>query len=145
MNNEDAKIVERAMASAIYATASPHEWTWTAEDTLAMARGCCVLSRLLSEQEAEVERWRKLWLSPGQDEWPGKIMIGALNVAGTYLKASCGELGLAMGNILLHLASCAAVLLAAQGEPRTLPQGREAPLVRVGQGTSQRGYRPEDL
>ena len=44
MDAEDSKIVEEGMAYAIWSTASPHEWKWTNEQALKMARACCVLN-----------------------------------------------------------------------------------------------------
>lgn len=63
--------------------------------------------------KAIVDKLQEIWLTPGQDEWPGKTVIRTLDVAGTYLRGSCGEFGLALGNIILKLAGAAEGILAA--------------------------------
>jgi hypothetical protein len=62
-------------------------------------------------EKAEAERLRLIWLTPGQDEWPGKVIIRALEIAAQYLKANAGEMGFSVGNILQHLAKRAEPLI----------------------------------
>lgn len=38
-----------AIDAAVWVTASPHEWEWTHEQQVAMARMCCWSSRVLSD------------------------------------------------------------------------------------------------
>lgn len=44
-----------ALEAAIWVTASPHEWTWTHEQQIAMARYCVEASRVLSEARQQLE------------------------------------------------------------------------------------------
>lgn len=54
MNNETRKT---AMDAAIWVTASPHEWQWTHEQQVAMARFCCWASLTLDNHRRLVEEY----------------------------------------------------------------------------------------
>lgn len=48
--------VKDALSAAIWVTASPHEWVWTHDQQVAMARYCIEASKCLSEARAMLEK-----------------------------------------------------------------------------------------
>lgn len=52
----DTKLRVEALNAAIFVTASEHEWKWTHEQQVAMARFCCDASKRLCELQRVVER-----------------------------------------------------------------------------------------
>lgn len=45
-----------ALDAAIWVTASPHEWVWTQEQQVAMARYCILASAVLGEATRDLEK-----------------------------------------------------------------------------------------
>jgi hypothetical protein len=45
-----------ALDAAIWVTASPHEWVWTQEQQVAMARYCLMATAVLGEAASDLER-----------------------------------------------------------------------------------------
>lgn len=53
MSNENTKA---ALDAAIWVTASPHEWVWTQEQQVAMARYCIEASSVISKAVNDLEK-----------------------------------------------------------------------------------------
>lgn len=53
MNTAD---ISEALSAAIWVTASPHEWTWTKEQQVAMARYCIHASSVIHKAVSDLEK-----------------------------------------------------------------------------------------
>lgn len=51
-----AQTVKTALDAAIWVTASPHEWQWTQEQQVAMARYCLLATAVLGEAVSDLEK-----------------------------------------------------------------------------------------